>query len=78
MLHPDAPPMEEWWTLPQAASHLNISRQAVHQMVKSRKFYSIRRLGEQERPIYVVSSEEVRSMADKREARHRELLEDPA
>lgn len=70
------PTMEEWWTLPQAADHLGITRQAAHLMMKAQKFESIRRLGDQARPIYVVRASEIQEMVRQRDAHQTELLKD--
>lgn len=55
------PQLEGWVLLTDAARQLSISRQRVH--ILKKRFKTLRRLGEEgNRPIYVVSREELTQM----------------
>ena len=75
MLSPDAPHLKGWLTLPQVATALSVTRQAVHKMVRAEKFETIHRLGDEIRPFYVVSAVEVQKIAVARQERAKEREE---
>ena len=56
------PVLTDWRTLRQVAASLGISKQAVYKMLMSGKYASAHRLGDEGKPIYVISTEEMQQM----------------
>lgn len=63
-LDSEAPRLNDWITLPEAAEVLGISKQAVHKMASAGDIKTIHLIGN--RPVYVVAEAEIRALATRR------------
>lgn len=65
-LYEDAPVLEGWITLTDAAELLGISKQAVHKMVTSHKITTLHKIGR--KPLYIMREAEITRLRELRRA----------
>lgn len=55
----DIPPLDGWVTASQAATALDITRQALHKKIRAGDFTTVRRLGDASKPFYIIREVEI-------------------
>jgi excisionase family DNA binding protein len=72
-LAPNAPTLDGWITIAEAAETLGVTKQAVHAMIRTGEVKSLHRIGKRpaarSKPVYVVADTEIDELRDRRAAR---------
>lgn len=67
----DVPLLPDWILVTEAADMLGLSKQAVHGLIRTDKFESLHRLGQNaDKPIYILKRKEVETMVTERSRSH--------